>query len=130
MILLLEKELPLEKLTAVEQTLAADCGPFSFFALALREDSPDRWDLLVSAPWISASERDALKRIANAVTGALSDPEILKISRIVILNKSDSLIHALHATFPGQIHNEMMQDLVSNGLAIKYLYVFVSDATL
>ena len=130
MILLLEKELPIDNLTAVEQTLAAECGPFSFFALALREDSPDRWDLLVAAPWISAAEREALRRIANAVTGTLSDLEILKISRIVILHKSDPILHGLHSTFPDQIHNEMMQDLVSNGMLIEYLYVFVSDATL
>ena len=38
-----------EKLASVEREVSSEKGDFRLFALFLREDAQDRWDLLVSA---------------------------------------------------------------------------------
>jgi hypothetical protein len=43
------KEL-LGKFVELEQRLSQERGEFSLFALFLREDASDKWDLVVSAP--------------------------------------------------------------------------------
>jgi len=47
------KEL-VEKPRKLEAEIAAEKGPFLLFALFLRQDAADRWDLVVAAPWIEA----------------------------------------------------------------------------
>jgi hypothetical protein len=39
------------KLRGLERTLSEEKGPFNLFALLLREDAPDVWDLVVAAKW-------------------------------------------------------------------------------
>ena len=41
----------IEKIVSLEQTISTEKGDFVFFALFLREDAQDKWDLVVSAPW-------------------------------------------------------------------------------
>jgi hypothetical protein len=44
-----------EKLRDLERELKDEKGPFAYFALVREGEAPDRWDLVVSAPWISAN---------------------------------------------------------------------------
>ena len=46
-----------EKLASLERDISSEKGDFSLFALFLREDAYDRWDLLVSSPWIEINEK-------------------------------------------------------------------------
>lgn len=39
-----------ERFAQLESELSKEKGEFVFFALFMREDVPDRWDLIVSAP--------------------------------------------------------------------------------
>ena len=45
-----------EKFTELESSIAAENGPFAFFALFMREEVPDRWDLMVAAPWAGGGQ--------------------------------------------------------------------------
>ena len=56
-----------EKLKQQENNMAQEKGPFDLFALFLREDSPDKWDLVVAAQWIEKNKQDALKYINEAI---------------------------------------------------------------
>lgn len=58
------KEL-VEKLTTIEKETSAERGEYDLFALFLREDSSNKWDILVSASWISDNKEDALKYLAK-----------------------------------------------------------------
>jgi hypothetical protein len=40
----------LDKLTKLEISISNEKGPFDLFALVLREDGFDKWDLVASAP--------------------------------------------------------------------------------
>ena len=49
-----------EKFTRLESQIAQEKGDFTLFALFMREDVPDRWDLIVSAPWLGDDKRAAV----------------------------------------------------------------------
>lgn len=82
-----------EKLRRVERSLAETRGPFELFALLLRDDAPDEWDLVVAAEWIDA-DVTALKTIAKRVQTALG-PAVTKISRVVIVPSNSPSVDAI-----------------------------------
>jgi hypothetical protein len=65
------------------------------FALFLREDAPDRWDLLVAAPWMPKSKNTALKYFSDKLVKTLNQKELLKLSRIVIIEPDDPSLSAI-----------------------------------
>lgn len=73
------------KFEAVHSALAAERGPFALFALFLREDAPDVWDLVVAADWLKSSRREDLNFMADKLAALLTPEEMLSISRIYIL---------------------------------------------
>ncbi len=40
--------------------MAAEKGAFDLFALFLREDAPNKWDLLIAADWIDQDKAGAI----------------------------------------------------------------------
>jgi hypothetical protein len=42
----------IDKYIELERSISYEKGDFSLFALFLREDAADIWDLVVAAPWI------------------------------------------------------------------------------
>jgi len=85
----------LEKLKAIEQRIAKKKGDFVLFALFLREDSPDRWDLVVSAPWIG-DENKALQYLVAELKSHLKMAELIRLSRIIIVDPSDAPVQAIN----------------------------------
>ncbi|NLJ29091.1 MAG: hypothetical protein GX433_13945 [Deltaproteobacteria bacterium] len=85
-----------EKLIRAEREMSEDKGAFLLFAFSLREDAPDLWDLIVSAPWITQDKSGSLNYIAKKVQGVLSAEELLKLSRIVIIEQDYPALEAIH----------------------------------
>lgn len=67
------------KLGRLEAKVSAQKGPFALFALFMREDVPDRWDLVISAPWISDKSEASLwhPRLSAVVSLTNSGPTML-----------------------------------------------------
>ena len=115
-----------EKLVALEQEVSAEKGDFLLFALFLREDALDVWDLLVSAPWIEGDKGGAFRYLAGKLSEKATPDELTKISRIVVIEQSNpalgamqSAIHIAHGT--AEIENSNLF-----GLQIKHAYVITS----
>ena len=115
-----------EKLKAKEQSMAEEKGPFALFALFLREDAPDKWDLVVAAEWINENKEIALKYIAKNIQDTLSQDELLSLSRIVIIDESNPALKAFHRAM--QVEHTMAEIRDSNffGLQIKHAYLITS----
>jgi hypothetical protein len=116
-----------EKLIRVERDIAKKRGPFLLFALFLREEASELWDLLISAPWIIGNKEKSIKYIADHVRKALKPEEILKLSRIVIIEQENPALNALHRA----IHIEHGKAEVQNsnffGMLIKHAYIITSQ---
>ncbi len=90
----------LDKLKSVVLALEKEHQPILFFALFLREDSLQKWDIVISAPWLNPSEMHAYQIIASKLQATLSSSEIIEISRAVILDHTDPAILFLQEVCP------------------------------
>jgi hypothetical protein len=86
----------LEKFVGLERGLSQDCGEFSLFALFLREDSSDKWDLIVAAPWIEADRKKALTYITNRIQQELNPDELSRLSRVVPVEQTNPSLAAIN----------------------------------
>ncbi|WP_026630734.1 hypothetical protein [Dyadobacter alkalitolerans] len=75
-----------KKLIQIEKESAQEMGEYTFFALFLRENAANRWDVLVASKWINTDKDAALNYLAKKLNDALDDTEIVKISHIAILD--------------------------------------------
>jgi hypothetical protein len=115
-----------EKLGRLERTLSEEEGPFDLFALFLREDAPDVWDLVVAAKWIDADEPAALAAISRRVSASLRPDEITKISRVVVVERTDP---ALKAITSAMSVDHGLAEVANNtffGLAIRHAFIITA----
>lgn len=114
------------KLRSLEKEIAEEKGDFTLFALFLREDAPDRWDLVVSAPWFGRNEKATLDYFASKVKSRLKVSELLMLSRIVLISPSDPSLGAVHTAVKVKGGEVEMSDRSFFGLPIKHAYIITS----
>jgi hypothetical protein len=119
------KEL-VDKLRLLEMEISQKQGDFSLFALLLREDAPNRWDLVVSASWFWSDKTKTLDYLVKKLRSRLTSDELLTLSRIVLIEESNPTLHALQQAF--QVHHTPIevQDCTLFGLQIQRAYIFTS----
>ncbi len=115
-----------EKLKQQEQRMAQEKGPFDLFALFLREDAPDKWDLLVAAEWIEQDKQEVLKYISTALQEVLIPDELLKLSRIVIIDENNPALDAFQKAVNIEHGITEIRDSNFFGLQIKHVYLVTS----
>jgi hypothetical protein len=115
-----------EKLVSIEREAALEKGPFFLFALFLRENAPDVWDLLVSAPWIEADKFAAFQYLSKKLNKNLTKKELLALSRIVAINQTDPALASINSVMG--VEHMCMEVENSNffGLEIKHAYIITS----
>lgn len=115
-----------EKLRCLEEEISEKRGEFSLFALLLREDSPNKWDLVVSASWFGSDKKKTLDYLAKMLRSRLTSEELLTLSRIVFIEESDPMLDAFHRAFQA-LHKPMeLLDCNLFGLQIKHAYIITS----
>ena len=62
------------------------------FALFLREEPLEKWDVVVAASWLNSSDLNAYKVIATDIQQKLDVSELNQFSRIVILDEDDPVV--------------------------------------
>lgn len=112
-----------ERLVKVEKKMAAEKGSFHLFALFLREDAVDRWDLVVASPWVDQNNAAALKYIAAKVQAVLKPNEMTMLSRIVIIEDSDPALSAITQAIVVEHGIAEVKDSEFFGLRIKHAYL-------
>lgn len=112
-----------EKLLKVELRLSQERGAFELFALFLREDSPDRWDLLISSAWVAENKSEAIRLIVTKLKKVLSPNELIAISRVVTIDRGNPALDALHSAV--QVEHSIAEVKNSNffGLNIVHAYL-------
>ena len=115
-----------EKFSELESQIAADKGGFTLFAPFMREDAPDRWDLIVSAPWTGADKQRAVNYFVTEIKSRLGEPGLTSLSRIVVVDPQDAAVQAINRAI--QIEHGTVEVRDSNffGLPIKHAYIITS----
>jgi hypothetical protein len=83
------------RFTIVKDRLLQSRGGLRLFALVLREGSPDRWDVVVSAPWADKNLDEALQYVTSVIVSTLDPNELLLVSRVIILEDGNPVLTAL-----------------------------------
>ena len=117
----------IEKLASLERDIASEKGEFSLFALFLREDADDKWDLLASAPWLDANKRESLEYLVNQLRSRLDTQELLSLSMVVLLEKGNPVLEAIHKEIKVRHGIAEVRDSLSFGVPIKYAYIITSE---
>ena len=118
-------ELP-AKFAKLESDVAAARGDFTLFALFLREDVPDRWDLIISAPWASADQKGSLDYLVNRIKSDLGPADLTQLSRIVFIDPTDVSVRALNQTIHVEHGSVEVRDRNFFGLPIKHAFIITS----
>lgn len=114
------------KFIALEKEISNERGDFDLFALFLRGDAPDKWDLIVAARWFGTNDKKTLGYLAKRIRSHLKPQELLTLSRIVVLNPPDPAVSAIQSAF--KIEHGSVEVRNSNffGLLIKHAFIITS----
>lgn len=115
-----------KKLVQVEQDIAKEKGRFLVFALFLREDAPDLWDVVVAAPWVTKDKSNSLKYISSKLGETLEPDEVTKLSRIVIIEPDNPALAAIQQSTHIEHGTAEIRDSNFFGLQIKHAYLITS----
>ena len=118
-------ELPTE-FAKLESDISVAKGDFALFALFLREDLSDRWDLMVSAPWASEDKKGALKYLITRIKADLGSAGLTQLSRIVFIDPNDVAVRNLNRAIHVEHGAVELRDRNLFGLAIKHAFIITS----
>lgn len=113
----------LEKLRKVMKELAEERGEFTLFGLFLREESPDKWDLVLSAPWLEEGKLKALGEFVERLSSVIGEEGVLTLSRIVTLNRNDPTLNAILKALQIDDGSVLVRDSDFFGVQIKEAHV-------
>lgn len=120
------KEL-VNKFIELEQKLSAEKGGFSLFALFLREDAVDKWDLLVAAPWIELDRKGSLPYITKHIQTMFTPEELTRLSRVVLIQQTNPALAAINRAMGIEHGTAEVQNSNLFGLQIKHAYIITSQ---
>jgi len=110
----------IEKLRRAMRDIAAKKGQFTLFALFRREDGPDGWDLVVSAPWLEKGKLKALGEFSEQLKASVGEKQLREISRIATINQDDPALSATLSAIHVEDGVEEVRDSVFFGLRIEH----------
>jgi hypothetical protein len=113
------------KLLDVEQEIANDKGALNLFALFRREDLTDRWDLVVSGPWVKHDDA-TLRYLADAVKRHLTPAEMTTLARIVVLPAAEHPVRTITESYQVEHGRVELSDAENFGLPVKHGYIITS----
>lgn len=116
----------LEKLTKLELLIASEKGPFDLFALLLREDDFDRWDLVASATWIDKDYNYALDYVTKKLNSALTTDELLKVSKVVLIDEFDERVRGIQKLITVEHKPTELREINFFGRRVDLVFVITS----
>lgn len=116
----------ISKFRNIEGKVANKLGEFVLFGLFLPEDAPNKWDLVISATWLKRDDVAMLKNISQIINQELGD-DIVKLSKIVVVEPSDAFVKATNATINVRNGNVEFVNCEFDGLQIKHAFIITSQ---
>ena len=97
------------------------------FALFMREDVPDRWDLIVAAPWVGSEKSGAVDYFVDQIKSQLGLQDLTRLARIVVVDPEDAAVQALNRTIQIEHGGVEVRDIHFSGLPIKHAFIITSQ---
>ena len=116
----------LKKLAALELAMSRDKGDFEVFGVVLREESREKWDLIVAAPWLDSDQLESYRVVANALQAMFAPNELLTFSRIVILEKGWPFLEDVLAMTSVEHGLYEVVDMTLSDISIRRAYIITA----
>lgn len=110
----------------LEREVSRDKGEFVLFALFAREDLPDRWDLVIAAPWVR-TQKEGAEYFVQEIQKLLSAAVLTDLSRIVFVKPTDPPVEAINRAIHIEHGNVEVRDSNFFGVPIKHGYIITSQ---
>jgi hypothetical protein len=117
----------LDRFVEIERNLSQEKGPFVLFALFLREDAVDKWDLILAAPWIEDDRKHALSEISKRIQDTFAAEDLSFLSRVVLVDLANPAVEAINKAVRVQHGRAEIRDSNFFGLQIKHAYIISSQ---
>lgn len=117
----------LERFAGLERDISQAKGPFVLFALFAREDLPDRWDLIVSAPWADASQA-GVQYFVSEIQKKIGAAVLTELSRIVVVPPSEAAVQAINHAINVQHGRAEVRNSDFFGLPINHAWIITSQS--
>jgi hypothetical protein len=91
-----------------------------------REDLPGKWDVVISAPWVDDSRREALDYVIGIAHSRLTREEIISVSKYVLLRPSEEFVREVNKIVRVEHGLAELRDFVVNGMAMTRAYIITS----
>ena len=114
------------KFRDLESRIAQEKGGFTLFALLMREDVPDRWDLIVSAPWVGTDKHAAVEYFVNQIRSQLGQQDLTSLARIVVVDPQDAAVRAFNGLVEIEHGGAEVRDSNLFGLPVKHAFIITS----
>jgi hypothetical protein len=118
----------IEKCRQVEQEMSQTWGSFALFGLFEREETAGKWDILVSAPWLTTGLAGT-QRIVDALLPVVSKAEWLRIAGIIALESSSSYVQWIAQRFTVQHDLQEAANTFFDGVPINHAYIITANKT-
>jgi hypothetical protein len=116
-----------ERFRKLEANVSAERGELALFALFLREDVPDRWDLIVSAPW-AEDRRRAVNYLIEKIKSEIGAEDLTHLARIVFVDMNDAGVKNLNRAIHVEHGAVEVRDSNFFGLPIKHAFIISSKS--
>lgn len=117
----------IEKFISIEEELADEKGSFVLFALFEREDALlDKQDVVISASWLGENKKETLRFIVDKINSKLTSEELIRLSRVVLLEPTNDLVNDVNNTIYVEHGNVELVDYTFNGIPIKHARIITS----
>ena len=113
----------------MELEISKEKGEFSLFMLLHREEGTDKYDLIVSAPWLEVDKRQGLEYLVEKVQSKLNRDELLTISRIVILEKDNPTLAAVLKAINVKQGDAHVKDTVFYDTSVSQAFISTSTTS-
>ena len=113
----------IKQLRRVMNEITEEKGKFTLFGLFLRDDAIDKWDLVISAPWLEEGKLKGLGEFVEKMASIVGEEQFLTLSRVVTLNHDEPSLKAILREV--QADNDFVELKGSNlfGLPINHAYI-------
>ncbi len=116
----------LDKFIFIEKELTDEKGDFVLFGLFLREGSPNKWDVVVSAPWLDESSIESLDFMIKRIQSKLELQEQLMMSAVLVLDPSQEFVKEMNEEVRVEHGNVKLMDYIFNGMGIERAHIITS----
>jgi hypothetical protein len=116
----------LGKLISIEEELSRDKGDFTLFGIFLRDGSPNRWDIVVSAPWLDENQNESLDFMVKKVQEKLELAELRFVAMVLILDPSQEFVQEMNDEVQVEHGNVKITDYIFNGMGIERAHIITS----